>query len=106
MMAFRALVMFSAIPLFRHSHYGFDWRDALVCTWGGLRGAVSLALALAITSSPLIVDCDDASATAAAGHCSFAGAARCVSVLIYSFCISRIYQYIYIYINICIYIYI
>eukprot|EP00966_Prymnesium_polylepis_P230202 5326552-Prymnesium_polylepis.1 len=47
MSAYRALVMFGVIPLFRSSMYGYDWRDALVLSWGGLRGAVGLGLAVA-----------------------------------------------------------
>ena len=45
---YRGVVMFGVMPLFRKCHYGYDWRDALVITWGGLRGAVGLALALAV----------------------------------------------------------
>jgi len=48
MTLFRAAVMFGAIPLFCHGHYGYSWREAIVISWGGLRGAVGLALAMAI----------------------------------------------------------
>jgi len=48
MTVFRAIVMFGVIPIFKSGHYGYDWRDALVITWGGLRGAVGLALAVAV----------------------------------------------------------
>ena len=27
------IVMYGVIPLYRHGQYGYDWRDALVCTW-------------------------------------------------------------------------
>eukprot|EP00965_Chrysotila_dentata_P261758 6214359-Pleurochrysis_carterae.AAC.6 len=37
--------------------YGYDWREALVSTWGGLRGAVSLALSVALSLDEQIVDC-------------------------------------------------
>eukprot|EP00967_Tisochrysis_lutea_P145213 scaffold272417_cov36-Tisochrysis_lutea.AAC.2 len=82
-------MLFGAIPLFKHAHYGFDWRDALVCIWGGLRGAVGLALALAITSDELIVDCDEVEAAVVAdGGCSFAGAARFKRVALLHMCIT------------------
>ena len=48
MTVFRGVVMFGVMPLFRRGHYGYDWRDALVITWGGLRGAVGLALAVSV----------------------------------------------------------
>ena len=54
----RAGLIFAFIPLFRRGLYGFDWRDALVLSWGGLRGAVGLALALAVASDHLITDCN------------------------------------------------
>jgi sodium/hydrogen exchanger 10/11 len=34
--------------------YGFSWREAVVCTWGGLRGAIGLALALVVLHSEYI----------------------------------------------------
>ena len=55
--AYRGVIMFGVIPLFSRSQYGYTWRDALVITWGGLRGAVSLALAVAVASDASIVDC-------------------------------------------------
>ena len=54
---YRGIVMFGVIPLFRHSQYGYTWKDALVVTWGGLRGAVGLALAVAVSTDATIVDC-------------------------------------------------
>ena len=60
---FRGLIMFGVIPLFRRSQYGYTWRDALVITWGGLRGAVGLALAVAVSTDMLIVDCKDVEGT-------------------------------------------
>eukprot|EP00325_Prymnesiales_sp_UTEX-LB-985_P033684 CAMPEP_0174733314 /NCGR_PEP_ID=MMETSP1094-20130205/61062_1 /TAXON_ID=156173 /ORGANISM="Chrysochromulina brevifilum, Strain UTEX LB 985" /LENGTH=682 /DNA_ID=CAMNT_0015935955 /DNA_START=67 /DNA_END=2112 /DNA_ORIENTATION=+ len=44
----RGCVMFGLMPYFRRGPYGYDWRDALVITWGGLRGAVGLALAVSV----------------------------------------------------------
>lgn len=34
--------------------YGLQWQDAVVMTWGGLRGAVGLALALSVARNPYI----------------------------------------------------
>jgi len=48
MTIYRGIVMFGVIPLFSKSQYGYTWKDALVITWGGLRGAVGLALAVAV----------------------------------------------------------
>ena len=56
---FRGAVMFGVIPIFRSGQYGYDWRDALVITWGGLRGAVGLALAAAVSSDAEILDCGE-----------------------------------------------
>lgn len=35
-------------PILRHTGYGMSWKEGIVMTWGGLRGAVSLALALQV----------------------------------------------------------
>ena len=48
MAAYRAIVMFGVMPVFKRGHYGYSWQDALVITWGGLRGAVGLALAISV----------------------------------------------------------
>jgi len=37
-----------AYPIFKRLEYGFSWSEAIVCCWGGLRGAVGLALALVV----------------------------------------------------------
>ena len=58
MTVFRAMVMFGVLPLFGKSQYGYGWKEALVISWGGLRGAVGLALAVAVSGDSLIVDCD------------------------------------------------
>jgi NhaP-type Na+/H+ or K+/H+ antiporter len=34
--------------------YSIDWKQVIVITWGGLRGAVGLALALVIAQTPQI----------------------------------------------------
>ena len=45
---YRALLAFGVIPWFRKNEYGYTWKDALVLTWGGLRGAVGLVLAISV----------------------------------------------------------
>ena len=96
MTAIRGIVMFGVIPMFRVSQYGYDWRDALVITWGGLRGAVGLALAVAVYEDGGIVDCDDAAGSSgsssgsddASSSCSFAGAARFKQVVLFHVCLT------------------
>ncbi|KAH3877179.1 hypothetical protein DPMN_001038, partial [Dreissena polymorpha] len=44
----RGLVIAMFSPILRHTGYGLTWREGTVMTWGGLRGAVSLALALQV----------------------------------------------------------
>lgn len=44
----RTMIMFMFLPVFQRMKYGFSWKDAIICSWGGLRGAVGLALALVI----------------------------------------------------------
>jgi len=46
----RGCMIFLFFPILRKNGYGLNWREALVLTYGGLRGAISLALALAIPS--------------------------------------------------------
>ena len=56
----RALVVFLAAALLRRTTEAIPWRWSLVLTWGGLRGALSMVLALALPEEfpyrPLIVD--------------------------------------------------
>jgi NhaP-type Na+/H+ or K+/H+ antiporter len=40
------------LPLLRNTGYGFSWKDIVVSTYGALRGAVGLALALFLTNNP------------------------------------------------------
>ena len=37
-----------------HIGYSIDWKQIIVITWGGLRGAVGLALALVVAQTPQI----------------------------------------------------
>ena len=50
-LAVRALVLALFFPLLRRLGTGLDLRSAVVVAWGGLRGAVGLALALVIHHS-------------------------------------------------------
>lgn len=44
----RLIVVFSLFPLLRRWGYGLSWQDGVVLTWGALRGAVALVLALLV----------------------------------------------------------
>ncbi|KAL4225679.1 Sodium/hydrogen exchanger 10 [Mactra antiquata] len=44
----RGFVIALFSPVLRHTGYGMTWREGTVMTWGGLRGAVGLALALQV----------------------------------------------------------
>ncbi|KAJ8298747.1 hypothetical protein KUTeg_022807 [Tegillarca granosa] len=44
----RAVVIALFSPVLRHTGYGMSWKEGTVMTWGGLRGAVGLALALQV----------------------------------------------------------
>ncbi|XP_052797553.1 sodium/hydrogen exchanger 10-like isoform X2 [Mya arenaria] len=44
----RGLVIAIFSPILRHTGYGLTWKEGAVMTWGGLRGAVGLALALQV----------------------------------------------------------
>lgn len=40
------------MPIITHIGYTVDWKQVTVITWGGLRGAVGLALALVVVQTP------------------------------------------------------
>lgn len=44
----RGLVIGALSPVLQHTGYGFSWQEGTVMCWGGLRGAVGLALALQV----------------------------------------------------------
>ena len=52
----RAVVVAMCYPLLRISGYGMDWRHATVVAFGGLRGAVGLALALIVKLNDKVKD--------------------------------------------------
>lgn len=45
---YRSLVIAFFSPILMNIGYGFTWQTAVVVSWGGLRGAVGLALALQV----------------------------------------------------------
>jgi NhaP-type Na+/H+ or K+/H+ antiporter len=50
----RAGVVFAFAPILTKIGYGLTWKEAVVMVWGGLRGAVSLSLALLVDGNHLI----------------------------------------------------
>jgi NhaP-type Na+/H+ or K+/H+ antiporter len=99
MTVYRGVILFLFTPIISQSLYGFTWREALVCTWGGLRGAVGLALALAVSTDTEIIDCDDEAAAEAAAAaaaqglhgsegCAFSGVTRFKRVTLLHTCIT------------------
>ncbi|XP_050552394.1 sodium/hydrogen exchanger 10 [Spodoptera frugiperda] len=49
------LMVYSAMtPLLRHVGYGMTWQHCLACVWGGLRGPLSLCLALLVLQTPFL----------------------------------------------------
>ena len=53
-LAARAVTVYPLSSLFFASRWKISWREQHVLWWGGLRGAVTLALALAVTENPHI----------------------------------------------------
>ncbi|KAJ8710202.1 hypothetical protein PYW07_009570 [Mythimna separata] len=43
-------------PLLRHIGYGMTWQHCMACVWGGLRGPLSLCLALIMLQTPAVSD--------------------------------------------------
>ncbi|KAL9685164.1 hypothetical protein QQ045_022611 [Rhodiola kirilowii] len=44
----RAIVMIVLYPMLIHLGYGMNWKEATIIVWSGLRGAVSLSMALSV----------------------------------------------------------
>lgn len=44
----RFLMVIVFFPILQHGHYGLNWKDCLVLSWAGLRGAVGLTLSLIV----------------------------------------------------------
>ncbi|PRW60756.1 sodium hydrogen exchanger isoform A [Chlorella sorokiniana] len=51
LLAIRAAGITLLYPLTSRLGYGMNWRDAIIVTWAGLRGAVGLVLALSVRNS-------------------------------------------------------
>nr|XP_032523998.1 sodium/hydrogen exchanger 10-like isoform X1 [Danaus plexippus plexippus] len=52
----RLIVYTSMTPILRHIGYGISWQHSLACVWGGLRGPLSLCLALIVLQTPAVAD--------------------------------------------------
>ncbi|XP_038218637.1 sodium/hydrogen exchanger 10-like [Zerene cesonia] len=52
----RLLVYAAMTPILRHIGYGMSWQHAMACVWGGLRGPLSLCLALIVLQTPIVAD--------------------------------------------------
>lgn len=54
--------MYAAMtPLLRHIGYGMTWQHCMACVWGGLRGPLSLCLALIVLQTPTVSDAGEVS---------------------------------------------
>ncbi|XP_064484392.1 sperm-specific sodium:proton exchanger-like isoform X2 [Ornithodoros turicata] len=51
---FRLVMIGVLSPILTRLGYGLKWQDAIIMTWGGLRGAVGLALALSVAENRYI----------------------------------------------------
>lgn len=49
-------MVFILYPLLKRTGYGLNWKEGIVLSWGGLRGAIGLALSLTLASNPHIPD--------------------------------------------------
>lgn len=63
----RTLVILVCWPLLSNWGYGLDMKEAVICVFGGLRGAVGLAMALLVVGESAI---EDATRAKIAFHCS------------------------------------
>ncbi|XP_045762547.1 sodium/hydrogen exchanger 10-like isoform X1 [Maniola jurtina] len=52
----RSLVYAIMTPILRHIGYGMSWQHSMACVWGGLRGPLSLCLALIVLQTPAVAD--------------------------------------------------
>ncbi|KAI4308480.1 hypothetical protein L6164_031554 [Bauhinia variegata] len=49
--ASRCILVAALYPFLRYFGYGFDWKEAIILIWSGLRGTVALALSLSVKHS-------------------------------------------------------
>lgn len=52
----RMMVYAVMTPVLRHIGYGISWQQSSACVWGGLRGPLSLCLALIVLQTPAVAD--------------------------------------------------
>ncbi|KAM3961437.1 sperm-specific sodium:proton exchanger, partial [Aphomia sociella] len=52
----RLLVYAAMMPVLRRVGYGMTWQHCMACVWGGLRGPLSLCLALIVLQTPSVAD--------------------------------------------------
>ncbi|GBN66592.1 Sodium/hydrogen exchanger 10, partial [Araneus ventricosus] len=57
----RGIMIALLYPLLKCTGYGLTWKESIVLAWGGLRGAVGVALALMFASNPKIDKSEDTS---------------------------------------------
>ncbi|GBN56092.1 Sodium/hydrogen exchanger 7, partial [Araneus ventricosus] len=57
----RGIMIALFYPLLKCTGYGLTWKESIVLAWGGLRGAVGVALALMFASNPKIDKSEDTS---------------------------------------------
>ena len=51
------IVMF--FPWLRKSGYGLNWKETIILSWGGLRGAIGLALSLMLAWNPHVPESEN-----------------------------------------------
>lgn len=57
----RLLVYATLTPILRHVGYGMTWQHSMACVWGGLRGPLTLMLALIVLETPGVGDTGEVS---------------------------------------------
>ena len=51
---FRYITIMILYPIMKHSGYGLNKKESIILTWGGLRGALGMTLALMVSYTPAI----------------------------------------------------
>lgn len=57
----RLIIYFVMMPLLKRVGYGMTWQHCIACVWGGLRGPLSLCLALIVLQTPSVSDAGEVS---------------------------------------------
>lgn len=47
-------------PCLRKIGYGLNWKESIILSWGGLRGAIGLALSLMLASNHYVKESENA----------------------------------------------